>query len=78
MGGGGGGGREGRVPPGWPNSFDFMQFSGKFGKIICWLPPPPPPHGELAPQAGEILDPPVVSIHTWGGGGGDYILSLEF
>ena len=19
-----------------PNSFDFMQFSGKFGKIVCW------------------------------------------
>ena len=27
-----GGGREGRTPPpGRPNSFDFMQFSGKFG-----------------------------------------------
>ena len=26
------GGREGRTPPpGRPNSFDFMQFSGKFG-----------------------------------------------
>ena len=44
------GGREGCAPPppGHPNSFDFMQFSGKFGKIVCWRPPwgvgaPPPP-----------------------------------
>ena len=33
-----------RPPPG-PNSFNFMQFLGKFGKIICWR----PPTGELAP-----------------------------
>ena len=31
-------------PPGGPNSFNFMQFLGKFGKIVCWRPP-----GELAP-----------------------------
>ena len=31
-------------PPPWrPNSFDFMQFSGKFGKIVSWRAPPPPP-----------------------------------
>ena len=34
-----------RAPPGGPNSFNFMQFLGKFGKIVCWRPPP----GELAP-----------------------------
>ena len=33
-------------PPGGPNSFNFMQFLGKFGKIVCWRPPSP---GELAP-----------------------------
>ena len=33
-----------RPPPG-PNSFNFMHFWGKFGKIVCWRPPP----GELAP-----------------------------
>ena len=33
-----------RAPPGGPNSFNFMQFLGKFGKIVCWRPP-----GELAP-----------------------------
>ena len=33
-----------RPPPGGPNSFNFMQFLGKFGKIVCWHPP-----GELAP-----------------------------
>ena len=37
-------GREGHTPPRGPNSFNFMQFLGKFGKIICWRPP-----GELAP-----------------------------
>ena len=43
--GGSKGGREGRAPPpGGPNSFNFMQFLGKFGKIVCWRPP-----GELAP-----------------------------
>ena len=31
------------TPPG-PNSFNFMQFLGKFGKFVCWRPP-----GELAP-----------------------------
>ena len=31
-------------PPGGPNSFNFMQFLGNFGKIVCWRPP-----GELAP-----------------------------
>ena len=40
--GGGGGSRDAR--PRVPNSFNFMQFSGKFGKIVCWCPP-----GELAP-----------------------------
>ena len=31
-----------------PNSFNFMQFLGKFGKIISFHPP-----GELAPPPGE-------------------------
>ena len=44
-------------PPGHPNSFDFMQFSGKCGKIVCWR--PPPPRGVGAPP-GEILDPPLI------------------
>ena len=43
-GGSKGGVREMYPPPGGPNSFNFMQFLGKFGKII--LAPPP---GELAP-----------------------------
>ena len=33
-----------RPPSRGPNSFNFMQFLGKFGKIVCWRPP-----GELAP-----------------------------
>ena len=40
------GGAGARPPPSKrPNSFNFMQFSGKFGKIVCWRPPP----GQLAP-----------------------------
>ena len=39
-----GGAREVRPPPRCPNSFNFMQFLGNFGKIVCWRPP-----GELAP-----------------------------
>ena len=31
-----------------PNSFNFMQFLGKFGKIVCWRPP----------SAGELAPPP--------------------
>ena len=34
--------RQGRLRS--PNSFNFMQFLGKFGKIVRWRPP-----GELAP-----------------------------
>ena len=34
--GGSKGGHEGRAPPGGPNSFNFMQLFGKFGKIVCW------------------------------------------
>ena len=49
--GGSKGGREGRTPPPLrPNSFNFMQFLGEFGKIACSRPPPlggftPPPWG---------------------------------
>ena len=41
-------------PPGGPNSFNFMQFLGKFGKIVCWH-----PQGSWRPLLGEILDPPL-------------------
>ena len=37
-------GHEGCAPPGGANSFNFMQFLGKFGKFTCWCPP-----GELVP-----------------------------
>ena len=32
-------GCEGLAPHPRPNSFNFMQFLGKFGKIVCWCPP---------------------------------------
>ena len=53
--GGSRGGREGRTPPpGRPNSFDFMQFSGKFGVFT-------PPLEGSRPPLGKILDPPLHS-----------------
>ena len=52
--GGSRGGREGRTPPpGRPNSFDFMQFSGKFGVFT-------PPLEGSRPPLGKILDPPLL------------------
>ena len=54
--GGSRGGREGRTPPpGRPNSFDFMQFSGKFGVFT-------PPLEGSRPPLGKILDPPLVML----------------
>ena len=32
-------------PPGGPNYFNFKQFWGNFGKIVCWC-----PSGQLAPH----------------------------
>ena len=49
-----------RAPPGGPNSFNFMQFLGNFGKIVCWR----PPLGSWRPLLGEILDPPLVTLFT--------------
>ena len=39
-------GRGMRDSPGYPNSFDFMPFAGKFGKIVYLRPP------------GELVSPP--------------------
>ena len=36
---------------GGPDSFNFMQFLGKFGKIVCWR-----PLDSWQPHLGEILD----------------------
>ena len=38
-----------------PNSFNFMQFLGKVGKIICWS----SPLEGWRPHLGDILDPPL-------------------
>ena len=53
-------GRRGRTPPGGPNSFNFMQFLGNFGKIVCWRPP-----GSWRPLLGEILDPPLNRVFPY-------------
>ena len=47
------GGSKGRArgthaPPGGPNSFSFMQFLGKYGKIVCWR-----PRGVDTPSSGK-------------------------
>ena len=34
--GGSKGGARDMCPPGSLNSFNFMQFLGNFGKIVCW------------------------------------------
>ena len=38
-------------PSRWPNSFNFMQFLGNFGKIVCCF-----------LHLGEALDPPLKSV----------------
>ena len=48
-----------RAPLGGPNSFNFMQFLGKFGKFVCWR---HPPRGSWRPLLGEILDPPLIRL----------------
>ena len=40
----------------FPNSFNFMQFLGKFGKIVCWR-----PLEGWRPHLEEILDPPLLT-----------------
>ena len=42
------------VRPQGPNSFNFMQFWGKFGKSYVGTPP-----GGWSPHIREILDPPL-------------------
>ena len=41
-------------PPTAQNFLDFMQFLGKFDKIVCWRPP-----GGRRPLLQGILDPPL-------------------
>ena len=53
------GGAPTRPPPTAQNFLNFMQFSTKFGKIICWR--PPPPEG-WRPLLRGILDSPLISI----------------
>ena len=38
-----------RIPPGGPNSFNFIQFLGKFYKIVRWC----PSWGVGAPSSGK-------------------------
>ena len=48
------------TPPRGPNSFNFMQFLGKFIKFVCWRPPPgelmPPPRGNPGSATGMYQD----------------------
>ena len=45
------------LPP-RPNSFNFKQFLGEFGKVVCWR-LPPAPEGWRS-HLGEILDRPLM------------------
>ena len=61
-------GRKGR-PPGGPNSFNFMQFLGKFDNIVCWRPLPgelaPPPRGNPGSATGlggELLQKLIIKL----------------
>ena len=47
-------------PPPRPNSSNFMQVLGKFGKIICWY-----PTKGRRPHLGEILDPTLIYVEIW-------------
>ena len=58
--GGSKGGCEGRAPPG-PNSFNFMKFLGKFGKIVCWR---PLSRGVGAPSSGKSWIRHCVLLHV--------------
>ena len=52
---GGSKGAQGVHAPWGPNSFNFMQFLGKFGKFLCWRPPgklAPPPRGNPGSATG--------------------------
>ena len=50
------GGSKGTTPR-TPNSFNYMQFLRKFGKIVCWRPPgelAPPPRGNAGSATGCV------------------------
>ena len=52
-------------PPWGPNSFNFMQFFGKFGKFVCWHPPgelAPPPWGNPGSATGNVFTPVCHSV----------------
>ena len=53
-------------PPGGPNSFNFMQFLGNFGKIVCWRLPgelAPPPRGNPGSATADSL-PHTMCVET--------------
>ena len=60
-------------PPEGPNSFNFMQFLGNFGKIVCWCPPgelAPPPRGNPGSATGMLTAAVAISGGCLPGGGG--------
>ena len=46
-------GAQGMRTPWGPNSLNFMQFWGKFGKIVYWC---PPPQGNPGSATGKVYD----------------------
>ena len=56
--GGSKGGVPARAPPTDQNFLDFMQFFGKFDKIVCWRPPrwlAPPPMGNPGSAPADLF-----------------------
>ena len=49
------------------HSLNFMQFLGKFGKFVCWRPPPgelaPPPRGNPGSATGSSAVTEVISSY---------------
>ena len=62
IGGSRGGVRDARPPPGRPNSFDFMQFSGKFGVFTPPLEGSRPPSGKSWIRHWDYL---LICLHTY-------------
>ena len=55
------------APPGDPNSFNFMQVLGKYGKIVCWCPPGelvPPPRGNPGSATGNSQLTQIIDQYT--------------
>ena len=67
------------IPVRGPNCFNFIQFLGKFGKIVCSCPPSPrgglvsPPRGN---RGSATVDPVLIRSSLTGGNLGNFFKPL--